>query len=528
MEKTHKRKAENPLAQPIFWLLIAVLIVTPLFRAGLTPLAALLSQLLAVGLLSVMLWSPRRLGLKPFEWMLILLLLVTPLLYLIPLPAALVDGLAGRERYAEALALLPGGADVISAWRPLSLVPFSTASALVALLLPVSVFIATRSLDAERVRLLIKVMLSITALQALIGLLQFGVAQGGLEAAWGVKAGTGGSGTGTYPNRNHLAGLIEMMLPIVLALLFYNLGRADTGPRKGSRSQVWGQSAAFWGSKSGNATIIYAALTLLLIVAAVFTRSRTGIFLVMLGILLTTIVFSRRIGGSNVFGPAGTIIALAVAAGFAIGLTPVLDRFSVGNMAEDARFTLFETSFQGAGQFFPFGSGPGTFPDVFPPLQPVELGRYFINRAHNDYLEWFFDAGLLGLAIPLLVLAVYLRQWFQISSTAEWTRGRFLQVGAGLGMLLVALHEFVDYNLYTPANQVAFAVLAGVFFMPPQEFSSTEKGRRRRTRNTPDLEPEPAAPPPSTGAGKPPPNQIRNPFLEPRQATPSQVEDCLS
>lgn len=510
MEQSNTRNASHPPVSPVFWLLIAVLIVTPLFRAGLTPLAAMLSQLLAIGILSVSLWSLRRLELRSFEWLVILLLLLVPLLYLVPLPTGLVDAMAGRERYASAFALLPVGD--LSAWRPASLVPFSTTAAAVALLLPVAVFVATRGLDAERVRVLIKVMLAITALQALLALLQFGVAQGGLDVAWGVKAGTGGSGTGTYPNRNHLAGLIEMMLPLVLALLFYNLGRADTGGRQGTRA--WGKRAAFWGSRSGNAALFYGALALLLIIAAVFTRSRTGIFLVMLGILLSTIVFARRIGGSNVFGPAGTIISLAIAAGIAIGLTPVLDRFSIGNMQEDARFTLFELSFQGAGQFFPFGSGPGTFPDVFPYLQPVELGSFFVNRAHNDYLEWFFDAGLLALAILVLVLVLYLRQWLQIASVDDWSRGRFLQVGAGLGMLMVGLHELVDYNLYTPANQVAFAALAGIFLMPPEQLGAGHRGHRRRTRRTPDLDVEPEERPVSAGPAIPPPNQIPNPFLD--------------
>lgn len=510
MEQVHARKAENPLIRPILWLLIAILIVTPLFSAGVTPLSALLSQLLAVGLLSVALWSPRRLDLGRFEWLVVLLLLLTPLLYLVPLPASLVNDLPGRASYAEALALFPN-ADALSTWRPLSLVPFSTAAAAAALLLPVSVFVATRALDTELARLVVKTMLAIVALQALIGLLQFGLAQSGLETAWGIKAGRGGSGTGTYVNRNHLAGLIEMMLPIVLALLFYNLGRRESGSG-GSRG--WAKRANFWGSKSGSATVIYAALALLLILAAVFTRSRTGIFLVMLGILISTIVFARRIGGSNVYGPAGTIIALAVAAGIAIGLSPVLDRFSIGNMEEDARFTLFELGFQGAGQFFPFGSGPGTFPDVFPSLQPVELGRFFINRAHNDYLEWFFDAGLLGLAIIALVLGLYLRQWLKLSRAGDWSRGRFLQAGAGLGLLLVGLHELVDFNLYIPANQVAFAALAGIFFMPPDRLAATDRSHRRRKRHTPDLDVTPAAPAPSAGPAKPPPNQIENPFLD--------------
>ena len=46
---------------------------------------------------------------------------------------------------------------------------------------------------------------------------------------------------------------------------------------------------------------------------------------------------------------------------------------------------------------------------------------------------------------------------------------RFLQVAAGISLLLLAVHEFVDYNLYTPTNQLVFAVLAGIFFMPVEK-----------------------------------------------------------
>jgi O-antigen ligase len=51
---------------------------------------------------------------------------------------------------------------------------------------------------------------------------------------------------------------------------------------------------------------------------------------------------------------------------------------------------------------------------VFPAFQPIELGNYFVNRAHNDYLEWGFDAGILGLVLVTLVLVLYFRQWARL------------------------------------------------------------------------------------------------------------------
>jgi hypothetical protein len=90
----------------------------------------------------------------------------------------------------------------------------------------------------------------------------------------------------------------------------------------------------------------------LLIIGIIFTRSRTGIFLGMLGIILSALAFSRRIGGSNVFGPAGTVVALAVSFGIVIGLAPVLNRFSVDALGEDGRWPLFALVLQGLGNSF--------------------------------------------------------------------------------------------------------------------------------------------------------------------------------
>lgn len=141
----------------------------------------------------------------------------------------------------------------------------------------------------------------------------------------------------------------------------------------------------------------------------------------------------------------------------------MLDRFSVDALGDEGRWPLFALAVQGIKQFLPFGTGPATFPDVFAAFQTLEFGNKFVNRAHNDYLEWSFDLGILGFALIALVVFLYLRQLARLRTPEVWTRSRFLQVAAGISLLLLAIHEFVDYNLYTPANQVVFALLAGIF-----------------------------------------------------------------
>jgi hypothetical protein len=46
-------------------------------------------------------------------------------------------------------------------------------------------------------------------------------------------------------------------------------------------------------------------------------------------------------------------------------------------------------------------------------------------------------------------------------------RLRFMQAGAGLGMLAMLLHGLFDFNFHIPANAIYFSFLAGVFFFIP-------------------------------------------------------------
>jgi O-antigen ligase len=501
MPAPHSTPQIHPLAKLVLAVLILLVLVAPLFRAGNTPLASLALQWLAIALLTLSLWSPKDVvRLNGLEFGLLLSLLITPLLYLAPLPSVFVDALPGRELYVGAEALL--SAETARAWKPISLDPQATRSLLTSLLVPVAVFVAVRRLDAHALQTLVKILIVLAVLEAVLGLVQYGAGQSG-NVILTVDGGNRGSAVGTYANRNHLAGLLAMTLPVALALFYHSLGRKEDLAVSGA----WRRRAAFLGSRHGNAAILYGAAVLILLVGLVFTRSRMGIAMGMLGLVLTTLIFARRIGGTNVFGLTGTLIAMVLGFGAAIGLAPVLDRFSVAGAIEDARGELFASTLRLIGDFFPFGSGPASFSSVFPRVQPVELGAWFINRAHNDYLEWILEGGVIALLIIVLGLVLYVRQCLRVYVRGEWSRMRFLQAGAGVGLLALMLHELVDYNLAIPANQVFFALLAGLFLMPPDPVKAP--GERRRVRRTPKLEPEPA---PVMQGLTPPPDQIDNPF----------------
>ena len=496
-------------ARLLLVLLAVLLILAPLLGTGLDPLASMTLQLLSIGVLTVALWTPGALSLTRPELALLLALPAVVLLYTVPLPAAWVDALSGRDLYTEAAALLPTGA--AGAWRPLSLNPTATLNAGLMLLVPIAVYLGCRSLDTRTRLRLVYLLFGIAAVQALLGLIQYGTGQNGymLFAATSAAA---DAGSGTYINRNHFAGLLEMTFPLALALIFASLASApDTGPTVG-----WRRRVAFLGSGRGLRALAFAALALLLLLGIIFSKSRMGITMAIVGLLSCTLLFASRIGGRHAFGLTGTLVALVLGCGIAIGLVPVLDRFSVDPTA-DGRARIFSATLTGIGQRLPLGTGPGTLPDAVRSLQPVETGAVFFNRAHNDYLEWVSDAGLIAPPLIALALFLYLRQWTRVYRRDPWDGPRFIQAGAGIGLLLLALHEFVDFNLYMPANQAIFALLAGIFLSRPEDPADPAR-RRHRHRPAVDRERTETALAATPTRATPPPAQIPNPFDSPSTA----------
>jgi O-antigen ligase len=453
------------------WFLI---VFAPLLRGGYTPAATLLLQWLSLGLLVLVVWQSRPVRLRGVEVTFLGLLFAVPALYLIPLPAVLAHWLPARELYVQAHVLVDGA---LTGPLRLSVYPLATELSWMMLVVPIGVYLAARVLSERMKVRLVYVFFGIALAQVLIALFQFATA-GGVSYSLVELLGRSGS-SGTYVNRNHLAGMIEMALPLALAMFLYDFGGTFTANRRrtGLRERV----VAILKS-SNRPSWIFVLLAVLFTIGVIVTRSRTGIAMGMLGILLTTVLFSRRVGGRGTFGLMGQLVTISIGVAIFLGLAPVLDRFSVAELDADARWPMAVASFDAAGRLLPFGSGPGTYPDVFALYQPLELGRWFINYAHNDYIQALFEMGLPGVLLLALFLILYAAQWPRLVTAEEWSRFRSLQIGAGLSMLLLLLHGLTDNNLQNPANLVYFAMLAGLFFSPPGMPRLSERQRRRRRR----------------------------------------------
>lgn len=360
--------------------------------------------------------------------------ILTLSLYLLPVPTAVWLHLPGRTFYQEIVTLLDTLGQGMT-HHPISLDAYATSQSLLALLPPLAVFIGTITLSRQRLGWLTGIVLTIATVQALWGIIQYAHT---------------GMARGSYTNRDHFAGLMELTLPIAISLL------------------VWRHSSRVWLG-------IYAVMAGSILLAGLFSLSRAGIGGLALAVLLSLIVFSGRLPLWRIVAGVSLFLAFAVLVSGSNGFIPIINRFLAVDPLEDVRWVMFDKALQAAELFFPLGSGPGTFNDIYTAFQPIqETGWGVLDHAHNDYLELLFETGIVGIAILTGFLGIFL-----FGLITLWRQRQdeqfYLKAGAAIGIVTALFHAFFDFNFHTPMYPVFFAYLSGVFL---STFSKSDQYHR--------------------------------------------------
>ncbi|MDH3325369.1 MAG: O-antigen ligase family protein, partial [Gammaproteobacteria bacterium] len=140
------------------------------------------------------------------------------------------------------------------------------------------------------------------------------------------------------------------------------------------------------------------------------------------------------------------------------GIDKVKDRIEQTSFATEIRDEVDIYAVNHLHAFLLTGSGGDTFAEVFPKFKSESFSGY-IDHAHNDYLEFGSEFGLIGMAL-LSVIVV----WSFIKSIqAQFIRRSYFMRGVGfsatMGVVAIMIHSAVDFNLQIPANAALFVIL---------------------------------------------------------------------
>jgi putative inorganic carbon (HCO3(-)) transporter len=371
------------------------------------------------------------------------------LLQLCPLPASLLHRVAGRE--------VPQ-ADIRAGY--LTFEPYATRTHFLILLTCFIAFYFAQviSQDRRRKQFFIGSLVALGTFEAFYGLVQY--LSGWQQIFAYVKKFDLEEATGTYINRNHYAGFLEMILPFSLAFGFYEYAklRGDRDSKIGLRS-LMAKSAA-------QRLVLCLAVAVVICAALIFSRSRMGI----LAAASSVLVIFALLAISRFHGRTGSLLAaafilLSICVAIWIGPGPIVSRFQHVNeeysLGGQSRISMWRDALPLINHHPWLGTGLGTFPIAYTSGQTAFLSQ-FVNHAHNDYLELGGDLGipaaLILFASIIVILAHAIRSFLSGGRDFE----RIVSLGCAGSIVAILLHSFADFNLYIPANALLFSTILGL------------------------------------------------------------------
>ena len=376
-----------------------------------------------------------------------LLLIVLVLLQILPLPAfaaplfgRTLEDLAGRSHFTASIA------------------QYQTVSHLLLLVTYLNAFFLTLVVCQYRnsKKRLVFALLALGMFEALYGLIQYFT--GWQQIFTYVKKYYLEDATGTYINRNHFAGLLEMILPFAVAfallraevLLRNTLGGVATISKIVSRNELL--SVVFWLFLAAN---FFAAIVL--------SHSRMG----MISALVSLITVMVLAGTSSLLARTRATVAALFLLGVAglvvwIGSDPVISRFeTLGqeyNLTGQNRISIWHDTLGLIRQHPFFGTGFGSFSVAYPSVQTAFL-NLLVEHAHCDYLEVVselgFPGGLLVFGSIFWILALTVRNY----KNAQERFDKAASLGCIGSISAILIHSLADFNLYIPANALIFTVI---------------------------------------------------------------------
>jgi O-antigen ligase len=258
--------------------------------------------------------------------------------------------------------------------------------------------------------------------------------------------------TGTFINRNHFAGYLLMVIPLSVGFLF-----SREALHRG-QSMGWRHRLASLDGK----TLLIGFAVVMMILSLLFSASRMGIVSLLLSFSLISFLFRDPQRGHRFSKTSVLIFALALVWAAWIGLDAVISRFFSVSEGFEERWKIWVNTFQIFKDFPLFGSGLGTFVQVFPMYRSFHI-RGLVTHAENDFLQLASEVGLVGVGLLLILFLFLLYKAISgIRSLSHRESGRYIGIGGLVGILALMFHSIAERNIQVPSNAFLYVFILAV------------------------------------------------------------------
>jgi O-antigen ligase len=284
---------------------------------------------------------------------------------------------------------------------------------------------------------------------------------------------------GTFINRDHFAGYLELLIGFPVALIATQYVRGEGRFVYLVAALLMGLAVLLTLSRGGTVSL----LVELLFIAALARKRATNLQ----GERQTTPHARRgRLEGLGV-ATVGVVLAGIIGGTLWIGAEPLVTRFVMGSgdaanpqPLEDSRKLIWRDTWRLIRARPWVGAGLGAYETAFPiyALDENERGG-IVAQAHNDYLQVLADTGVSGAILLVWFLVLVLRAMLA-STRVRDPLSSGLALGCSGGLLGLLVHSFFDFNLQLVSHALLFLLLCVVLqvieHQPPTTFADFSLG----------------------------------------------------
>ncbi len=309
-------------------------------------------------------------------------------------------------------------------------------------------------LRSSQARKLVVVFVIYGFMVAALALLQ-GIAPNG-KLFWIRQPHLGGWIYGPYVNHNHYAGLMELLIPIPLVLSLTRLADDKERIACGIAAAIMTATVFLSGSRGGMLAVFVELVVLSVVLFREKKVTRIAIAAAAFAVVLISLLV--WLGGKDLKGRVASISTEAHTE-LSGGMRLSIDRDSL---------RMFRVK--------PIlGFGLGTFPVVYPQFRTFYT-NFFVNEAHDDYLQLLAEMGLLGFGTMIWFVVVFYRGALRKIANWMFDVPGAVSLACMVSVTGLLVHSLFDFNLQIPANAALFYVLCTIGAGP----RLLQKSRNRR------------------------------------------------